>query len=398
MSSKKTLFPSYFLAGFECATHVNRRGAREDMVRRTQHDRFVDEDYARLLAVGIRGVRESVPWYRIQREDRLDFRPAEPFVTAGMRHEMTQIWDLFHYGFPPHLNPFEPEFVTRFADYCYAFARYLIRRTGEAGTRFYTPVNEPSFYAWAGGEVGWFAPFERGQGLELKLQLARAAIAGIEAIRAVDPGSRMVNVDPICNAVAPLDEPELAEDATRFNEFQWQTWDMISGRAWPELGGAPEYLDIVGVNYYLSGQWEHCRGTTLEYDDPRRKPFAEMLSGVARRYPGHTICITETGCWQDLRPRWVRDVVDGVLRVREAGVDVQGICLYPIVDMPDWHTGEWMKFGLWDVVPDGKVLRRVTYEPMLEEVRRSQRRLIAAGLEDESVLRAPAKTATRRVA
>jgi len=207
-----------------------------------------------------------------------------------------------------------------------------------------------------------------------------------------------VNVDPICNAVAPLDEPELAEDATRFNEFQWQTWDMISGRAWPELGGAPEYLDIVGVNYYLSGQWEHCRGTTLEYDDPRRKPFAEMLSGVARRYPGHTICITETGCWQDLRPRWVRDVVDGVLGVREAGVDVQGICLYPIVDMPDWHTGEWMKFGLWDVVPDGKVLRRVTYEPMLEEVRRSQRRLIAAGLEDESVLRAPAKTATRRVA
>ena len=95
MSSKRALFPSYFLAGFECATHVNRRGAREDMVRRTQHDRFVDEDYARLLAVGIRGVRESVPWYRIQREDRLDFRPAEPFVTAGMRHEMTQIWDLF---------------------------------------------------------------------------------------------------------------------------------------------------------------------------------------------------------------------------------------------------------------------------------------------------------------
>ena len=44
-------------------------------------------------------------------------------------------------------------------------------------------------------------------------------------------------------------------------------------------------------------------------------------------------------------PRWVRDVVDSVLRVRKAGVDVQGICLYPIVDMPDWHTGEWMSWG-----------------------------------------------------
>jgi beta-glucosidase/6-phospho-beta-glucosidase/beta-galactosidase len=375
------LFPSFLLAGFECSTHVNRRGAREDMVRLTQHDRHLDEDYARLRSLGIRTVRESVPWYRVDRGGRFDFRPVGPFVAAGQRHGITQIWDLFHYGFPPHLEPFEAAFVTRFADYCYAFARHLVRHSGAAGTRLYTPVNEPSFFAWAGGEVGWFAPFERGKGLELKLQLMRAAMRGIEAIRAVDPGARMVNVDPLCNAVAPLDEPELADDAARFNTFQWQSWDMLAGRDFPELGGSPAHLDIVGVNYYLSGQWEHCRGTTLEYDDPRRKPFREMLLEVARRYPGHTICITETGCWQDLRPRWLRDVVDCVLAVRREGVDLQGICLYPIVDMKDWHSGRWMKFGLWDVAEEQGVMRRVAYEPLLEEVRRSQRRLAAAGLD-----------------
>ena len=41
------------------------------------------------------------------------------------------------------------------------------------------------------------------------------------------------------------------------------------------------------------------------------------------------------------------------------------------------------------------MLRRVTYQPMLEEVRYSQRRLVAAGLEDAAVL---AKPAEQRVA
>lgn len=379
MSDNPNLFPTYFLAGFECSTHVNVRGERQDLAKITQHDRFLDEDYRRLVDVGIGALREGVPWYRIDRKGRYDFRPALPYVEAGQRHGLVQIWDLFHYGFPTYLHPFSEDFVKRFADYCHAFARFLIRQNGAAGTRFYTPVNEPSFYAWAGGEVGWFAPFERGRGFDFKLQLAKTLIAGIDAIRAADPGARIVNVDPVCNAVAPLDEPELVEDAKRFNEFQWQTWDIVSGKEWPQLGGSPAHLDIIGVNYYLSGQWEHCRGTTLAYDDPRRKPLREMLLDVARRYPGHTILITETGCWGEWRPVWLRDTLDDVTAAVRAGADIAGITLYPIVDMPDWHGGHFMQFGLWDLVPDGAALRRVTYEPYLRELQRCQRKLELSG-------------------
>jgi hypothetical protein len=32
---------------------------------------------------------------------------------------------------------------------------------------------------------------------------------------------------------------------------------MVSGMMAPELGGRPEYLDIVGVNFYPSNQWYH---------------------------------------------------------------------------------------------------------------------------------------------
>ena len=35
--------------------------------------------------MGIRGVREGVPWYRIDRRGRYDFRPALPLVEAATR-------------------------------------------------------------------------------------------------------------------------------------------------------------------------------------------------------------------------------------------------------------------------------------------------------------------------
>ena len=31
------------------------------------------------------------------------------------------------------------------------------------------------------------------------------------------------------------------------------------------------------------------------------------------------------------------------------GVDLHGICLFPAVDMTDWHTGEWLQMGIADV-------------------------------------------------
>src|SRR5438876_12414380 len=82
------------------------------------------------------------------------------------------------------------EFVGRFADYCYAVARYFDRRID--GTPFYTPINEISYFAWAAGDAGVFAPHANGRSFELKLNLVRAALAGIEAIWAVNSRARIV--------------------------------------------------------------------------------------------------------------------------------------------------------------------------------------------------------------
>ena len=210
------MFKSFYFAGFECATGYNATGEWIDQIAATHHDKHADEDYARLREVGIYAAREAIRWPLVDRgRGRYDFSSAAPFIEASRKHRIEVIWDLFHYGFPDDLDLFSEEFPRRFADYCTAAAEYICSQ--QSGTCYFTPVNEPSFYSWAGGTVGRFAPHCVGKGVELKRALIRAAIQGINAIRAVVPGARMVNVDPLCHVVPPADKPELAGQAAWFN-------------------------------------------------------------------------------------------------------------------------------------------------------------------------------------
>ena len=348
-------------------------GRRQDLLALTQHDRLFEEDYDLVRSVGIGAVRDGVHWHLSDEcGQRYSFRHIEPRVNAATEKGLSVIWDLFHYGYPDDLDPMGPSFVSRFAEYAYRFARWLRERA--PAPRYYTPVNEPSFFAWAGGEVGWFAPFLHGRGWDLKLVLAKAALAGTDAIRAADPQARLLTADPVIHAVPPADEPDLAEDAARFNGYQYQFWDMLAGRLEPELGGGDGYLDVVGVNYYPHNQWEHCRSGCLAPDDPRRKPFGQILLDVYQRY-GRPVVVTETASQGDYRPEWLRKIVSECLRAVELGVDLQGICLYPIVDMPEWHGGRMgglLRYGLWDLIPDGTLLRRELYQPYLEALVHAQ--------------------------
>ncbi len=368
--------PGFLFGGYECSAQVDRSGARRDMVAATQHDRFREEDYAAARGIGMRVIREGVPWHRMDRSAVLHMTPFEELVDATMRHGLTAIWDLFHYGYPDDLDPFGPDFGPRLARYAGAIARRRRQLAGPGG--WYTPVNEPSFMAWAGGEVGWFTPFGTGRGYELKMRLVRAAIEAMSAIRAEDPAARFINADPVCHAVAPADAPELVDEAAAFTGYQWQAWDMLGGLGWHDFGGGPDLLDVIGVNYYLTGQWEHRRGGHLAFDDPRRRPFREMLRDVARRYPGHPILVTETGCWGELRVPWLRMVCDEVAAALATGVPIEGICLYPLVDMTEWHAGHWMRLGAWEVEDVEGSLERRPCLPLLAEIE-AQRRRFEAG-------------------
>jgi hypothetical protein len=304
---------------------------------------------------------------------RYDFSTVDPFVEAARRNGVDVIWDLFHYGYPRDLDLFGEDFPKRFADYCAAVARHVRQRTDE--TCYFTPVNEPSFMAYAGGEAGLFAPHCTGRGFDLKVALVRAAIAGIDAIRDVVPDACIVNVDPLCRVACPVDRPELAQEVRVFNEEHvFQAWDMLSGRMMPELGGSRAHLGVVGINYYWTNQWEwrieplpDGRIPPLADDDPRCVPLTELIRSVWRRYGGEVL-ITETSHVGERRGAWLREVAEASETLLLDGVPLRGVCLYPILGMPEWHEPEvWTPMGLWDPVchrdPSGG---RLVCEPMLE--------------------------------
>ena len=97
------------------------------------------------------------------------------------------LWDLWHYGWPDHLDIFSEAFITHFAAYARATAQLLSEKWPRP---FVCPVNEISFFSFAGGEAGFFNPFAHRRGNEMKLQLVRATIAAIKAMREINPEIR----------------------------------------------------------------------------------------------------------------------------------------------------------------------------------------------------------------
>ena len=250
----RPLFPSFFLGGFECSTHLTTEGRRLDVVAATQHDIQAREDYALCTSAGIRAVREAARWPILDRGGRLDLAPIRRLAQLGRHAGVVQIWDLMHYGYPDDVDLLGPEFVGRFARFARAVATAV--RSETDGQTFYTPVNEISYNAWAAGEVGYMAPFSHGHGGEVKRALVRAAIGAADAIWDVDPGARMLTVEPLVRLHPPPGRPDLRAEAEHFNEHVVpEAFDLLAGRLEPELGGSRAHLGIVGLNYYSGNQW-----------------------------------------------------------------------------------------------------------------------------------------------
>ena len=369
------MFNSFFIGGFECSTHRGRDGRRHDLIAATQHDQFALEDFKRLKERGISVAREGLRWHLIEPQpERYDFSSVQPILHAAQETGVQILWDLFHYGFPDDTNPFEPDFVHRFAQFAYKFAEFLKTETG-AETPFVCPFNEISFFTYAAGERGFFAPYEQKRGRELKPKLVRAAIEAAKAFRSVFPNTRFLQIDPVFHIVPPSDDWEDWEKTEKYRNAQYESWDLISGRLQPELGGSSDFLDIVGVNYYYYNQWilaeePEMPGEMIDMSDPRYRPFRGILHEVYERYR-RPIFIAETGTENEERPVWLRYVCEETRAAIDAGIPVHGICWYPILNHPGWDDDRYCPNGLWDY-PCYKSGKREIYQPLAEELERQQ--------------------------
>ncbi len=381
-------FSSFWMGGYECTDQLNCFGHRVDLLRTTGHlDRAAD-DYALLQPYGIRTVREGIRWSVVERVPRqYDFSAVAELLEAGQASGVQQVWDLCHFGYPDDLTPLHPLFAQRFAALCRAFVRFYRDRVPD-GPLVVTPINEVSFISWLGGDARGTSPYCIGQGWEVKYALMRAYIEGVAALREEDPTIRIMTTEPLVNVIPPLDPtPADREAAARAHADQYQATDMLCGRMCPELGGRPEFLDIMGVNYYYNNQWVVGTGQFLPWvndaADPRWKPLATLLHEAYDRYR-RPMVLSETSHPGADRPHWMRFVGTECAAALRAGIPLWGACLYPIIDRPDWdHGHQWHQAGLWDATPETGAVERTLCEPYAEALLHMQD--LIAGLSTEHV-------------
>jgi beta-glucosidase/6-phospho-beta-glucosidase/beta-galactosidase len=273
-----------------------------------------------------------------------------PALEAAEETGMQVIWDLFHYGSPDHLDVADDSFPHRFTDF--VVAALEVQRSVSGRPPLLCPLNEINFMAWAVNE-GYFpaiAPRENGW---FKRHLISAAIMAARAIRSHAPEAVIVGAEPLIH-VAPHDQRRSTLRAAEENRGgMFEAYDWIMGRAMPELGGDPSLIDIVGLNYYPLNQW-YWEGPTIPLGHHEYRPLADMLLEIADRY-GKPIFLSETGAEGSGRASWLHYVGNQVRDAIALGVDIRGICWYPITAYPGWDNSRHAEAGLLSTVrADGK--------------------------------------------
>ena len=364
--SSKNPFKSFWMAGYECTDQINTFGNRVDFLKITGHLSKIDEDYQDLNIFKIRTVREGIRWSVVEKVPyQYDFSMVSEMILSGKRNNIQQLWDICHFGFPDDLTPLHPMFARRFASVCRAFVKFY-REIDPHGDLIITPINEVSFLSWLGGDVRGTSPFCIGQGWEVKYHLMKAYIEAIEAMKEVDNRVRIMTTEPLINITYGENaSQEEIGTALSLHQDQFQVTDILSGRMCPELRGKPEYLDILGYNFYFNNQWILETHEYLEWKkdcyDNRFIPLHKLLNSAYQRYQ-RPFVITETSHPREHRPLWAEMIVEQCALTLKTEIPLWGVCWYPIIDRPDWdNLTDWHQSGIWDeeIVPNHSPIRNL---------------------------------------
>lgn len=376
-------FKSFFMGGFECADHINRWGKRVNLLKDNQHDLRAEEDYKLLSDLGIKVVREGICWSDVEVSPNVfDFSEVKNRMDIAHKLGVEVIWDLCHFGYPDAIFPTHPLFTERFKSLCKAFA-FFYKEHSKKPLRV-VPVNEISFLSWHSGDVRGTVPFAVNSGFDIKYHLCKAAIEGIKVLREHSEDCTIFLVEPLVEihkGDSGISEADLAE----LNSHQYQAMDIIAGQMCPELGGAPDFFDVVGLNYYHSNQWDH-EGNTLCWvqEEEKLTPLSDLLLKAYSRY-NKPVILAETGHFGAGRGKWIREVTQQCLKALDAGVDLHGICIYPIIDRPDWDDLlHYHNSGIYDLDEQKNRIPDMDYINTIRECIKETERYNINSVDDKS--------------
>jgi hypothetical protein len=305
------------------------------------NDRF-REDLALLKEHGFRLLRVGTRWYQANPAPGIfDWSYLDPLWEEIVRLDLEPVPDLFHYGYPDWIDEapgsgfYGPALLDGLTAWCAAF----VERYRPA---LVSPCNEPRILAmWQETGGGYCAPFTDDCETWTVRQLARATIAACGAVHEL--GCRTLITEPWHSGKGV--EAEI--------DWHAAVLDRILGQTEPELGGHPDVVDIIGLNYYpFYSRW----------------PLDEMIRKGWERFH-KPLWIGETT--HPLREaEWFDRLVPTVLAAQAEGIPIDTVILYPIIDFIGWEPDvRWDTGGLWRVGEHGERLRDEAYWAAIQRQR-----------------------------
>jgi beta-glucosidase/6-phospho-beta-glucosidase/beta-galactosidase len=358
----------------------------------TEHRRLWSKDLDLARGCGVDFIRYGIPWPELQPgPNAFQWYWSDQVVDHLHAIGLEPIWDLIHFGTPAwltqgFLDSAYPEAAERFTA---AFAR----RYAGLVTR-YTPLNEPYVTARLRGGLGIWPP--RLTGSEGFARLLQPIVEGlrrqIAAIRAAHPANEIWLNDG-ADEFHPA-SGELAAECGRLTLQRYAALDILSGLAredhetheWLVAAGYPKAdleraavdptpVDVIGLDYYPDTEHEvfvEGGGTQL-----RRAPASRGIDAIAgdywQRY-GRPMFVAETSADDAEREFWFAALSGSIARARSRGVEVFGLCWWPLFDHIDWNSlltrldGHVCEAGLYHLRP-GRGDRAPS--PFLDEFRRA---------------------------
>ncbi|BAZ22921.1 dTDP-4-dehydrorhamnose reductase [Kalymmatonema gypsitolerans NIES-4073] len=372
LNTHNSQVPLEVWAGVECT--VNRVGDEYfDQLERNGHATRLD-DLDLFAELGIKAIRYPVLWERTAPDglENADWSWADERLGRLRELGINPIVGLVHHGSGPrHTSLIDPEFPEKLALYARAVAeRY-------PWVTHYTPVNEPLTTARFSGMYGHWYPHGADE-----LTFARALLGecrgvtlAMKAIREVNPNAQLVQTDDLGKIYST---PKLAYQAEFENERRWLTFDLLCGRVTPthRMWGHLRYCgineaeldwflenpcppDIIGINHYLTSDRfldeRKERYPTCSHGSNGRDEYADIeavrvcAEGAAgprnllleawERYK-LPVAITEAHlhCTREEQLRWLYEVWNAALQLRDQGVDVRAVTAWSLLGTYDWNS------------------------------------------------------------
>jgi beta-glucosidase len=351
------------------------------------------EDVGLMADLGVGYYRFSLAWPRIQPDGRgalnqqgLDFYAR--LIEALLEHDIIPWVTLYHWDLPQVLEDAggwpNRDTAERFAEYAQATHAALGDRV-----QWWTTLNEPWCSSILGYGAGAHAPgrTDDTDAVRASHHLLLGHGLAVNAMRAADTGHNYgitLNLSPTDPAGPGDEDAARRADGIANRHFL----DPLFKGTYPDDLGFPTdhiqdgdlktistALDFFGINYYFrtvvtSGEPKPHSIWPFNHDiEPvdRGLPKTDMgweidapglydlLTRVARDYPGTPLFVTENGCAFDTgvhdpdRVEYLRTHFAAAERAIADGVDLRGYFVWSLLDNFEWAYGYSKRFGLIDV-------------------------------------------------